>query len=250
MITLMMKAILDFFLSLKTAFWLFVAFVVICLIGSLSLPENLAFFSGIDDTPLFAWLREANAPGTTWWIYALIGLLAVFAVSTICCTAEALIERATWRSIALKLSPQVMHIGVLFIMLGHLLTATLGEKMDVDVKKGGTAPVGSAAAIRLVDVRETTDENGYAVDWEATLQWIENGRPSDPRSLRPARPLYFGVYGLYTKAVDAGPQASAWIRVSRDPGAPWALLGGLLMSLGGIVFLYGRSGTGSLSSQR
>ena len=245
-----MKAFLNFFLSLKTAFWLFVVFVVLCLIGSLSLPANLAFFSGIDDSPLFTWLRDANAPGTTWWIYALIGLLAVFAVSTICCTVDALLEGATWRNIALKLSPQVMHVGVLFIMLGHLLTATLGEKIDIDVKKGESAPVGSVASIMLMDVRETTDENGYAVDWEATLRWVENGRPSAPHRLRPARPLYFGSYGLYTKAVDAGPQASAWIRVSRDPGAPWALIGGLLLSLGGTLFLYGRFRPARSSTQR
>jgi len=235
-----MKTIINFFLSLKTAFWLFAVFVVLCFIGSLSLPANLAFFSGIDDTPLFTWLREVSEPGTTWWIYALIGLLAVFAMSTIFCTVEALIERTTWRSIALKLSPQVMHVGVLFIMLGHLLTATLGEKIDIDVRKGETAPVGNVASIMLVDVRETTDENGYAVDWEATLRWIENGRSSALHRLRPARPLYFGAYGLYTKAVESGPRASAWIRINRDPGAPWALAGGLLLSLGAAAFLYAR----------
>ena len=29
------------------------------------LPANLAFFSGIDDTPLFLWLQEASDPWAT-----------------------------------------------------------------------------------------------------------------------------------------------------------------------------------------
>lgn len=245
-----MKTIINFFLSIKTAFGFFLFFAAVCLYGSLSLPNNLSFFSGIDDTPLFRWLSEAKGYGTTWWIWVFIAAMAVFALNTIVCTVEALLYRIGGRNLIEKLAPQVMHIGVLFIMLGHLLTATLGEKIDIDVKKGETAPVGKAAAIMLVDVRETTDENGYAVDWETTLRWIENGRASAPYSLRPAKPLYFGEFGLYTKAVDAGPQASAWIKVSRDPGAPWALVGGLLLSLGGIGFLYGMARSGSLSTHR
>ena len=244
---MIMKALLKFFLSMKTAYGFFFFFVVVMLIGSLSLPNNLAFFSGIDDAPLFAWLKEAGSFGTSWWIYLMVAGFALFAVNTLFCTGEVVLFGLGRRNLLLKLSPQIMHIGVLFIMLGHLLTATLGEKMDIDVRKGETAPVGNAAAITLVDVRETTDENGYAVDWEATLQWVENGAASAPHRLRPARPLYFGAYGLYTKAVDAGPQASAWIRVSRDPGAPWALVGGLLLSLGAAAFLYARVRPGGFS---
>jgi len=68
----------------------------------------------------------------------MIAMLAVLAVSTLFCTAEAILSWSSRQTFLLKLSPQVMHIGVLFIMLGHLLTASMGFKMDVLLKQGGS----------------------------------------------------------------------------------------------------------------
>lgn len=234
-----MKTILQFFLSLRTAFGLFLLFIVILFIGSLSLPANLAFFSGIDETPLFKWLAAAGNVPVTWWIYALIGLLGVLAVSTIFCTAEALITRTGSRQLFLRLSPQAMHIGVLFIMLGHLLTASMGFKMDVLLKQGERRAIAGTADIVLRDVKVWKDRNGYDIDWEAQVEWTEGGERVDA-GLRPARPRYFGLFGLYSTSVSLEPERSALIRVCRDPGAVWALLGGLLLSAGGGGFLYGR----------
>lgn len=245
-----MKSIIRFFLSIKTAFAFFLFFVAITLIGSLSLPNNLAFFSGIDDTPLFAWLAEAKSYRITWWIYALIAGLALFAVNTLFCTGEVVLFKLGRRNLIAKLSPQVMHVGVLFVMLGHLLTASLGVKLDIDLKKGEAKPVTDMITILLEDVRETVDENGYTVDWEAKLKWITDGRTSESLSLRPAHPLYVGVFGIYSKSVVVDKkESSALVRVSRDPGAASALLGGILMAIGGAGFLYGRFSVASSSFQ-
>lgn len=236
-----MKAFINFFLSIKTAFGFFLFFAAVCLYGSLSLPNNLAFFSGIDDTPLFRWLGAAKGYGTTWWIWVFIAALAVFALNTIVCTAEALLYRMSGRNLVDKLAPQVMHIGALFIMLGHLLTASMGIKMDVDLGKGETKQVAGDASIMLEEVTVREDANGYAVDWEAKLRWIEGGVRSDTVGLKPAHPLRFGSYGVFSKSVVVDPNgSSALIRVSRDPGAPWALLGGVLLCIGGAAFIYGR----------
>lgn len=236
-----MKALIHFFLSIKTAFGFFLFFIVVMFYGSLSLPNNLAFFSGIDDTRLFRWLAEARGYGTTWWIYIMILGFSLFAANTLACTADALLFRLGRRALIAKLSPQVMHIGVLFAMLGHLLTASLGMKMDIDLRTGGMTAVSSTAAVALEDVRVQEDRNGYVVDWEAKVRWIEGGQRSETLSLKPVHPLYVGIYGLYSKSVNVDKNgSSALVRVSRDPGAPWALLGGILLSLGGIGFLYGR----------
>jgi cytochrome c biogenesis factor len=245
-----MKSIVRFFLSIKTAYGFFLFFVAIMLTGSLSLPNNLAFFSGIDDTPLFAWLAEAGSFGTTWWIYMLIAGLALFAVNTSFCTGEVVLFKLGRRNLIAKLSPQVMHVGVLFVMLGHLLTASLGIKLDIDLKKGETKTVTDTTAISLVDVRETVDENGYAIDWDARIKWTADGKSSDVLGLRPAHPLYLGAYGIYSKSVAVDKkETSALIRVSRDPGAVPALFGGILMTIGGVGFLYGRFSAASSSFQ-
>jgi hypothetical protein len=228
-----------FFLSLKTAFGLFLLFIVILFIGSLSLPNNLAFFSGIDEVPLFRWLVQAGNVPITWWIYVLIVLLGVLAMSTIFCTVEALLKRMNGRQLVLKLSPQVMHIGVLFIMLGHLLTASMGFKMDLLLKQGESRAIAGTAEVALQGVKVWKDANGYDTDWEATLEWTEGGKRT-ATALRPVHPRYIGMFGLYSTSVSLEPERSALIRICKDPGAVWALLGGFLLSAGGAGFLYGR----------
>ena len=235
-------AIIRFFLSMKTAFGFFLVSLVIFFAGSLSLPAHLAFFSGIDDAPLFRWLSESSNVRITWWIYALILVLALLAISTIFCTAEALLKRISGRNLLAQLSPQIMHIGILFILLGHLITASTGFKTDLVIKEGEKVPVTAAGerAIFVRNIQAVTDANGYFTDWQAALQWIEDGKRSDEKVLRPARPLYFGPFGLYIKSVMLEPERSVLLRVSRDPGALWALMGGLLLSLGGAAFVAGK----------
>ncbi len=237
-----MKAIARFFISLKTAFGFFFAFVVLAFIGSILLPKNLAFFSGIDDIPLFRWLSDSNNLKLTWWIYTIILMLALLAISTIFCTVEAFLKRLSKKNLILKLSPQIMHMGVLFIMLGHLLTASIGFKMDVLIKKGEKKTVAERATLYLKDIKVQKDENGYDTDWEAKLLWSEDNEKTNERILRPVHPLYFGQIGLYFKSVTIEPDESALIRVCKDPGALWALIGGVLLSVGGLGFIYARFG--------
>ena len=238
-----MKAIARFFLSLNTAFGLFLAFVVLAAAGSLVLTGNLAFFSGIDDMPLFRWLAENNKIGFIWWIYLMIAMLTGLAISTIFCTAESLLKGFSRQNLILRLSPQVMHAGVLFIMLGHLVTASFGFKMDLQLKKGEQQAVSEGKAVLIEDVSVKTDKNGYPEDWQVRMRWIEEGKQSDEYLLRPVHPLYFGQFGLYSKSADAE-DSSALIRISKDPGALWALIGGFLLCLGGAGFVYSRSSSG------
>jgi hypothetical protein len=233
-----MKTILDFLLSLKTAFGLFLATIVVCVMGSLMLPANLAFFSGIDDTPLFKWLTEAGEPNLTWWIYVLISMMGVLALSTVLCTLDALLKMRG-RNLILKLSPQVMHLGILFVLLGHLLSAWMGVKTDVLIREGERKPLSANAEIILRDVGVETDEAGYYTDWMAKLSYFEDGKETAKEVLRPAHPLYLGDLGLYFKTVNME-EPSVLIRVCRDPGALWALIGGVLVGIGGFGFLYAR----------
>ncbi|MEE9523833.1 MAG: hypothetical protein V3V59_03670 [Thermodesulfovibrionales bacterium] len=236
----MIKAIIRFFLSMKTAFGLFLSFVVIAFIGSFVLPRNLAFFSGIDESPLFKWLSENSDLSITWWIYALISMLTVMALSTIFCTIEALLKRMSRKQFVLKISPQIMHIGVLFIMLGHLLTASAGFKEDVLINKGEKKTVAENKILSLEDVSVTTGEDGYDIDWQASIKWFDNGQMVKEGVLRPVHPVFAGQFGLYVESVTIEPEPSALIRVRKDPGALWALFGGFLLSLGGVGFAYAR----------
>jgi hypothetical protein len=235
-----MKALYRFFISLNTLFAIFTVSIALALAGSLTLPRHLAFFSGIDDTPLFLWLQEASDPWATWWIYVFIGTLTFMTVSMIFCTADDLLKGLSRQELIKKLSPQVIHIGTLFVLLGYLLTSAYGTRTDVLVKKGEEGSLSPSVSVYLENLGVKTDEQGYFIDWEASLRLVEGDKAVDVKVLRPVHPVYFGGYGLYFKSISMGDEPAALIRVCRDPGAGWALLGGSLLLIGATGALYSR----------
>jgi len=213
-----------FFLSLRTISWLFTLFIGLCLIGSIVLPKNLEFFSGIDDTPLFNWLFSVGRPSLTWWIYGMIFLLLITAISTIFCTIDG-IKRLSRGLLVRRLSIEVMHIGVLFVMLGHLLTAYSGERIDISIKKAeGARLLGENIFIK--EIKTFTDEEGYPIYWEVRLK---------DSILRPSRPIRTERGLIYLKSVSE--DSLVVIGGVHDPGAIWALIGGILLSIGSLGVL-------------
>lgn len=236
-----MRFLLRFFLSIKTTFSLMIIFIVVAVIGSVIHPRNLAFFSGIDETPLFKWLKEAGRIDLTWWIYGLIVVLAILAINTIVCTIEAIVKRLSKKNLLIKLSPQIMHIGVLFIMLGHLLTASIGMKDDILIKTESPPQVIQGLMVSLSDVQVVTNEEGYDIDWTAVIKIKDSAGGNRSLTLKPARPVYAGQIGFFVQSVTKDEnETSALIRVSKDTGALWALVGGILLSAGGIIFVYAK----------
>lgn len=236
----MITGIYRFFISLYTVFWIFGILLVLFLVGSLLLPSNLAFFSGIDDEPLFHWLRENGTIAKVWWIWTIIAGIAFMGASTALCTLDYLLNRLTRQRFLLKISPQVMHLGALFIMLGHLLTASHGFKTDVSLLEGEKVTVSGGIGLTLEKMVLTLDEFGLASNWTADVSFEGPGKNRAAKSIRPASPAYFGGLGFYFQSVAMEEPPSAVFRVSEDPGAPWALLGGILLAAGGLGFLTAR----------
>jgi len=233
-----MRAVYRFLISLNTLFVVFTICAVLALVGSLTLPANLAFFSGIDDTPLFKWLSDAGNLKATWWIFVFIVVLALLATSMALCIVEDLRTGVSRKNILQKLSPQLIHLGTLFVLLGYLLTSAYGLRADVLIGKGETGAIGTNASLHLVDLNARTDENGYFTDWKAVLRFVKDGVESDTMVLRPVHPVRVGGYELFFKSIDMGDEQAALIRVCRDPGAGWALLGGALLLLGSLGLAY------------
>ena len=237
-----MKRLWGILISLNTVFVLFALTIAFCLIGSLMLPGNLAFFSGIDDAPLFEWLSDSGDLAMLWWIYFLIASVAGLALSTIACTIEALLKRSSL-GLLYKFSPQVMHLGVLLVMLGHLLTGAMGHRADLLISEGSSGEIAPGLEVRVVHVGEESNEAGTAIRWLAVLDIYKDGTMLEQRDLVPTRPVYVDGFGLFFDTFNQGGRGetpSAVIQVTRDPGALWALAGGVLVTLGGIGFIYSR----------
>lgn len=237
-----MKKLWDILTSQWTAIAAFAAMVAVCALGSIMLPRHLAFYSGIDDAQLFKWLYEQGEQeghGPMWWIWALTGLSAFMALVTASCTLDALARAGQWKSIARRLAPQVLHAGTLFVMLGFLLTSGYGTKLDVHLDKGQSKSPAQGLEIALAEVRVQFDEAGYETAWEADM--VVGGQEE---LLKPLQPVLINGWLIHFKSVRTGDEPGVLLRVTRDPGAMWALLGAVLIVVGGAMYLATRRACG------
>jgi cytochrome c biogenesis protein ResB len=86
--------------------------------------------------------------------------------------------------------------------------------------------------VRFQDVRATGDASGHVMDWSADIAYFRKGGMVKEDRILPNSPSFQDGLGIYIKTVKMAPFPVAMIEVSREPGAPWALVGGILFMLG------------------
>jgi cytochrome c biogenesis protein ResB len=229
------KRLLDFLLSIKTTVVLMLGLIIFFVAGALIMPLHPAFES-INSVPLLEWLAEAPAGGT-WWLLGTIVLLAVLAANTVACSAESLMRKRSGRQWLLVVSPQVIHIGFMLMLLGHLVSAYGSFKGTMVAVEGSRArlPNGVTLKVSRLDVKLTP--SGFPTDWRADVVYLKDGETLKTDYSAPNRPSFHGGYGVYVKQVRPFPMRAALIEVTREPGAPWALGGGAVFMLGTIALV-------------
>lgn len=221
-----------FLLSIKTSVWLLCALLGLLFAGAFIMPVEEAFQS-IHSLPLFDWLMEQD-PRATWWLWGCIGLLCLLTLNTFVCSVESIIKKRTSEKWLMIISPQVVHIGFLFMLLAHLLSSMGGLKSMGVAEEGGilTLPGGT---FQIARINISTDPNGYIVDWSVEADYrSESGQRREV--LLPNKPFFQDGLGIYVRDLRAAPAKEILIEVSREPGALWALIGGILF-LAGILTL-------------
>jgi hypothetical protein len=203
--------------------------------GSVVMPLNPEFQS-LNSVALFQWMA-VNSFGITWWLWAAIGFISLLTANTLLCSAESILKKKSARQWMLVISPQVAHIGFLFILLAHLLSGYSGFRGTAFVyeNSGLRLPNGNDIVLRKIDV--DMDRMGYIKDWSADVEYFKEGRSLRSDRIRPNSPSFQEGLGIYIKDVRPMPYPAAMIEVSREPGAVWALIGGLLFMAGMIMLL-------------
>ena len=227
--------ILKFFLSLRTAIWLLMTLLCLLFYGSVVMPVREEFQS-LHTVPLFQWMID-NSPVVTWWLWAAIGVISLLTANTFLCSIESVMKKKSARQWMLVISPQVVHIGFLFILLAHLLSSYSSFR--------GTAVVYENAGLRLPNGNDVlfkridadTDPMGYIKDWSADVEYFRANRSLRSDRIRPNSPSFQDGLGIYIKTIQFRPYPVAMIEVSKEPGAVWALIGGMLFMLGMITLL-------------
>jgi hypothetical protein len=236
-----LRKIISFFVSLRTALWLLLALLCLLLYGSFLMPVREGF-QGLLMMPLFQWLEKYPA-GLTWWLWAAIVILSLLTANTLICSIESVIKRRGSRNILLVFSPQVIHIGFLFVLLGHLLSSSGNYRASGYVTEGASLSLPENETVVFDHIAADIGPSGYVTDWSAEIRYLKEGNQVAAAVIKPNSPSFRNGYGIYVKTVDFRSTPIALVELSRDPGAAWVLVGGIL-------FLAGMSGLLALRIKR
>jgi cytochrome c biogenesis protein ResB len=230
---------IKFFLSLKTTVWTLLGLVIIFFIGSYMMPVHREVFSSMNDGLLFDWVESAALRNLrqTWWFFAALAGLILLTINTIVCSLAAVREKWSRADFLLRISPQIIHLGFLFILLAHLLGAGWGYRLSGMMPEGGFARLPEDRALSLQRVVVQTDPAGYMQDWSAQVALYENNEVVKRGTLGPNKPLFYKGVGVYLKSISFEQGPAALLMINKDPGAILALIGSVLFMLGSITLL-------------
>lgn len=231
----MLKKAINILMSLKTAIWLLCLLIVMLLAGAVIMPANEEFQS-IHSVPMLEWINEQPL-GLTWWLWSSIGLLALLTVNTLFCSVDSILKKRKVTQWLLILSPQIIHIGFLFILLAHLFSSAQGFKGYSAAAEGTALELKDKTILHIKNIRISIDQNGYLNDWAVDAEYIAGGKTIREDSIKPNRPSIYNGLGVYVKDLRAYPEKMVLLELSREPGAVWALIGGILFMTGTIMLI-------------
>jgi cytochrome c biogenesis factor len=227
---------LRFFLSIKTFLWLAGLSIVVFLAGSLYIPQNLDIFSEINEMPLFGWLnKNSDYLDKIYWIYILILLMGLMSVNMLVCTVDAIIKKTRLRGLVRVLSPQIIHISILIVLLGHGISALTGYKEDVTLKPGNLYRV-RGFTIRLDDIEFFKRPDQSSTTWRIHISIDDK-----PHIIEVGRPSFYKGVGFFAKSAYRK-RKKAIIGLVNDPGAGWEVAGAVLFVIGAVGIFYTKIG--------
>ena len=230
-----LKYISHFFFSLRTTLWLLGIMLVMMLAGAFVMPGNKAF-QGLHSTPLFEWIQ--NQPlKITWWLWGTIGVLAVMTLNTLFCSIESIVKKRKVTQWLILISPQVIHIGFLFILLAHLLSG-IGAYQQVTPAREGTVLKlsGTDTVLEIKDITIRLDYYGYLSDWAVTVDYRNGNSTARQDIIKPNEPSSFQGLNVNVKNLKPYPE-TVLLQLNREPGAIWALVGGIIFIIGIVTLI-------------
>lgn len=230
------RAVIGFFVSLKTSLWLLCLIIVLLLAGAFIMPGERAFQS-IHSMPLIEWMGEQPVK-STWWLWASMGLLCVLAANTLLCSIDSIAKKRKVTQWMLLISPQIVHIGFLFMLIAHLASAVGGFKTFAVAAEGTPLEMPDNSVVQIKKIAMSFDSYGYLSDWAVDVEYWYNGQVMKNDRLMPNKPVFHKGVGVYVKDLRAFPSKMVLLEVSREPGATWALVGSILFMTGTIALLF------------
>lgn len=197
-----MKKVWNFFASV----WLTIVLtVLICLVsawGSLLSIGNARFFGELDRVVLLPWLASTGIKrlDLTLWIFALVFLMALFALNTAVCTADKIYSIVKSRLPYQAFFPHIVHIGFLVALLGHLVGSVWGFRSYGNVVfKGSLTPVPHERGlfVRLDGFEARPSASGDLESLKTSVTIFKDGKEASSGDIRINGPLVYEGIAFY-----------------------------------------------------
>jgi len=196
--------------------------------GAFFIPENLDIFTEINDMPLFTWLRQnRGALPVAFWIYLLLVVMALLVVNIVGNGYVTLVAGIKGRRYLQVIPPQVLHVGVVLVLFGHMVSAVSGYKQDVPIKLHEKRIV-RGHVLELVNLESLKIEGEDSTRWRVGL--VIDGKAA---TLEPAQPAFIDTIGYFAKSASENTR-SALIGLVSDPGMGWEIAGAVCFILGAL----------------
>ena len=101
-------------------------------------------------------------------------LVALFALNLGTCTVDRLVRRLRTRA-PLRLGPDLVHVALLVLVVGGLVSGLARHDTFVEMSPGQQAVLTPHYAIRLVSLEYSTYENGAPRAWVSTVDVLKDG---------------------------------------------------------------------------
>jgi cytochrome c biogenesis protein ResB len=203
-----MKPLWQFFLSPRLTIVLSLLIVADVLIGTFLLSAYGEVFGGIELEVFFFWLADTGIANLrqSWWIFLLLGLMSLLLLNTLACVidsiAGAIAQRREGQAIARRLLSQVVHVGFVIVLTGHLVTSATGFRTtDNRLFEGAriAMPGDQGLSLRLDRLDVAYTEDGGMARMDAALSLMSGDRVIRQQVARLNRPLFYRGNAVYLK---------------------------------------------------
>ncbi len=224
-----------FFLSLRTTLWFLGILLIMLFAGAIIMPGKQEF-QGLHTIPLFTWLNK-HPFNIAWWLWCLIGILTVLTVNTLFCSIESVFKKKKATHWLLFISPQIIHIGFLFMLLAHLFSALGSSQRFVAAREGSLFKISENNAVQVKGISVLVSPRGYISGWEVSIEYLTNGKVFKRDKIKPNQPSIQKDLNINVKNLRLFPKKTVLLQINREPGAVWALTGGVLFMAGIFILI-------------
>lgn len=237
----MVRAIWRFFGGINLTIWLLLGIAANLAVGSRYAKHFPKVYGELNFLRFQEWLTGNDFP-SSWWVWLLFLLLALFGINTAVCTADRMFylfsKRREYRLFPFltAVSPSVMHLCFLVIIGGHAISQFAADIQRVKVAPGAKASV-SEGTITVNDssctFRTEPGLTGMPKQCSAKLT-LSSPYATTTRSIELLAPITWKGNSLYltmaSKRVTGGTPGLVLV-IKKDPGLLMILAGNALLCM-------------------